>query len=301
MGNKFIAEPPKQSWQNTRWLSCWGKLPNFVQLYLYAVIPFQAMPVGPVDPPEWTSDPDDKQLAQCQSMFDDVEKTRDALEQKAWSTFGFVTFFFPLVSAALVFLLGGPSHKPTVRILGITFSIAAIVFLTFGFIAILRAVTVKTRQVLFLGSVIDFATDAYRAYDKKFHARGLMYCASFNAAMNAHIAQFVKTAHWLTAASVFSILIAAIPAGLTFMKEAPAVAKTEIVGTVALTSTEFAAIRDSIDKLSNKTEADRVVTETLLRINDRLMKVEAQAPSQGKRTSGDSKNKTSHQDRTRAK
>lgn len=301
MSNKFIAEPPKQSWQNARWLSFWNKLPKFVQLYLYAVIPFQATPVGPADPPEWTSDPDDKQLAQCQSMFDEIEKTRDALEQKAWSTFGFVTFFFPVVSAALIFLLGGPSHKPTASILGITFSIAAMVFLTFGFVAILRAVTVKTRQALFLGSVIDFTTGTYRTYNKKFHARGLLYCASSNAAMNDHIAQFVKTAHWFTAASVFSILIAAIPAGLALMTDTPAVTKTEIVGTVALTSAELVAIRDGIDKLANKTEADRVVAENLQRITDRLMKIEAQVVSQDKRKSGTSKDKTTHQDRKTAK
>ena len=53
---------------------------------------------------------------------------------------------------------------------------------------------------------------------KPFRARGLLYCASMNTAINDHIAQFVKGAHMLTAAAVVALLMAAIPTSIMFLR-----------------------------------------------------------------------------------
>lgn len=67
-------------------------------------------------------------------------------------------------------------------------------------ISIIRAVSVQIRESLFIDAVIDTDKETFRTYDRQFHARGLLYCASVNSAMNAHIGQFVRGAHILSGA-----------------------------------------------------------------------------------------------------
>jgi hypothetical protein len=91
------------------------------------------------------------------------------------------------------------------------------VCLLLGFISAIRAVGVKENQTLFLDSVLT-EDGQFRKYSEAFRARGLLYCASMNTAMNDHIAQFVKGAHILTAIAVLVLLAAAIPTSLVFLR-----------------------------------------------------------------------------------
>lgn len=91
----------------------------------------------------------------------------------------------------------------------------------------------------------------FRTYDKAFHARGLLYCASVNQGMNGHIAQFVKGAHVLTALAVLALLVAAVPSILLLPTDA-APAKTEIVGPVNIAAPSLVDLKTEIATLGNE-------------------------------------------------
>jgi hypothetical protein len=119
-----------------------------------------------------------------------------------------------------------------------------------AFISAVRAVAVKGGETLFLDSVIH-ESGQFRKYNEGFHARGLLYCASMNTAMNDHIAQFVKGAHILSAASVLLLLAAAIPSGAVFLRLPASPTQTQIVGPVSLSLPELTALRDDVANLKN--------------------------------------------------
>jgi septal ring factor EnvC (AmiA/AmiB activator) len=70
-----------------------------------------------------------------------------------------------------------------------------------------------------------------------------------NTAMNDHIAQFVKGSHILTASAVLVLLIAAIPASISFLDQSASPNRTSIVGSVSITSDDLAALSDHLSTL----------------------------------------------------
>jgi hypothetical protein len=110
---------------------------------------------------------------------------------------------------------------------------------------------VQVRETLGMGAMIDLRAGAFRIYDKAFHARGFLYCASVNQGMNGHIAQFVKGAHILTALAVLALLVAAVPSILLLPTDAGP-AKTEIVGPVNIAAPSLVDLKAEIAMLSNE-------------------------------------------------
>jgi hypothetical protein len=67
--------------------------------------------------------------------------------------------------------------------------------------------------------------------------------------MNDHIAQFVKGAHVLSAASVLLLLVAAIPTIAVFLRLPASPTQTQIVGPVTLSLPDLTALRDDVASL----------------------------------------------------
>jgi hypothetical protein len=95
--------------------------------------------------------------------------------------------------------------------------------------------SVQVRQTLGVGAIIDLDAGEFRKYNNVFHTRGLLFCASFNEAMNARIAELVKGAHILTAIAVVALVIAALPS-IYLLAPSDATTKTQIVGPVDIAS-----------------------------------------------------------------
>lgn len=255
MTPRFIAKPPlsvdRRSLLN-------HVRQSFKRLWFIAwqiVVPFKSGPEEIESFPTPTAEPTDEQLEQSQWMFDQAEKRRVHLEQKAQSTFGLMIFLVPLLASLFVFFSSRVATSGAVsRTLVIGFMLVPALFLLLGFISALRAISVKNGQALFLGSVIE-EDGQFRKYSKAFHAQGLLYCA----AMNDHLAQFVKGAHLLTAAAVIVLVILALPASFVLLNSPPSPSQTKILGPVDVSSAELRAVcadvtslKQDIQTLSNR-------------------------------------------------
>jgi protein-S-isoprenylcysteine O-methyltransferase Ste14 len=243
----------------------------FWRILWQTLAPFNERPEPPEDPPQ-PSDVDEKQVEQCQKIFDDVETTRDNLEQKARATFTMVAFLTPLIASFFAFVFGRTTPDFITQMVAICFAGASSLFLLLAFISIARAVSVRSREKLFLGSVLDFEKKKFRKYDRAFQVRGLLYCSSVNQAMNDHIAQFVKGAHILTAIAVVMLVIAAVPAAMLFSTQA-APTKAEIVGQVNISSAALMRVQSDIENISRELSllaSDKTRDEWVARLDSRV-------------------------------
>jgi hypothetical protein len=254
MSSEFIARPPLFLGQGSqkglaRHLS--RILRGFGRILFQTFVPFNPRPEEPADLSELAGEFDDDQLKQCEKIFDQIEGTRVQLEQKARSTFAVTSFLAPLLAAILLFLLAQTTPQTTSRTFAIVFAASSFIFLLLGFVTIMRAVSVQERQTLLHSAVIDFEKRQIREYNKTFHARGLLYCASANQAMNDHVAQFVKGAHILTAFAVLALVVAAMPAAFTLSNLPSTPVKAELIGSVRISSDSLTELQKSIAKVSN--------------------------------------------------
>ncbi len=215
-------------------------------------------------------------VAQCQWIFDQAGERRVHLEQKAQSTFGLMVFLVPLLASVFVFIIGRGTTSSTIIATLILVCLSAFLLLL-GFVSAVRAVAVKENQTLYLQSILN-EEGQFRLYSAAFRARGLLYCASMNTAMNDHIAQFVKGAHMLTAAAVLVLLIAAIPTSIVFLNATPSPVQTKIIGSVSVSSLEVSALRDDVATLRNdiqKLSNDRVTADELKALEDKVAGLDA--------------------------
>jgi len=289
MTSHFIAKPPSPV--------KWNAIPQYLRrmgqsvayIIWQIVVPFKSRPdeIEPLPEPDPSITVSESHVKQCQWIFDQAESRRVNLEQKAQSTFSLMVFLVPLLASIFVFIL---SRGTTSRTLFLTSVLAVISasFLLLGFISAVRAVAVKGGETLFLNSVID-ESGQFRKYSESFHARGLLYCASMNTAMNDHIAQFVKGAHILTAAAVVVLLVAAIPASIALSTAPTSPVQTQIVGPVTFSSPELislsgdvAAMKKEIEKLSSAkaTEGElKLLEQKIQKLDEKLGRIQRVAPA----------------------
>jgi len=214
---------------------------------------FRPTPAPPLDPPEPSKGIDDKQLGQCVKIAEREEAARRYLEDKARSTFGMTSFVAPLLFAVVIFLLGRTGGSIW-NVWGFLFAGIAVVLLMLSFLSVLRAQAVQERQELFLHSVIDEEKADFRKYDAGFYARGLLWCASVNTAMNAHVAQFVKGAQILTGLTAITTVLAAVPAAFLFSDPVAPVSKMEVVGSVTVTASQAEQLRSLLSQIAADVE-----------------------------------------------
>ena len=111
MGNdslgRFRAQPPRP-------IPAAGvakHLLRFVESFAYflwqIVIPFQTQPEQIANFPESAVDSGVKEptVKECQWIFDQTEQRRNALEQKAQSTFGLMVFLVPFITSAFLYII----------------------------------------------------------------------------------------------------------------------------------------------------------------------------------------------------
>ena len=247
----YIAQPPGRipifSKEGAK--SLWGYMKLLGFIVVQPLLPFRPAPTAPLDPPEPSMEVDEKQLAQCVKIAEREEATRKYLEEKARSTFGMTSFVAPLLFAVLIFLLGRTGNSAW-NIWAFAFGGLALLLLILSFLSVLRAQAVQERQELFLQSVIDEKRKDFRKYDAGFYARGLLWCASVNTAMNGLIAQFVRGAQILTGLTAIATVLAAIPAAFLFSIPSATIAKTEVVGTVTVAGLEAAQLRSQLAQIA---------------------------------------------------
>lgn len=259
MEKEFIGRPPLPlgrgsggSFLKQIWRLCVG----FKDFLWIAIIPFNPRPEEILEPPQVRSDDvDDKQLEQCQRIFDDVESSRVQLEQKARATFTLIAFLVPLLASIFVFLLEQTSLNSNEYKVSVILLLVSSVLLVFGFISIVRAISLKTVEKPFLQSVFDFEKKEFRKYNKAVHARGLLYCASMNQGMNDHISQFVKGAHILSACSIIMFAAGAVSIALAHQpKASSSLTKIEVIGLIAPLTSDLIELRNEMETLnkSNK-------------------------------------------------
>lgn len=251
MNSQFIAKPPS----HVGWRSLpkhLNRLWQSVKYVLWQIIaPFNPRPdeIEPFPDPDGEIAVTEAHVKQCQWIFDQAETRRAHLEQKAQSTYALMLFLVPLLASFFVFVIGKGTTSRTLAVMLVLTTVSA-VFLLLAFISAVRAVAVKGGETLFLDSVIH-ESGQFRKYSEGFHARGLLYCASMNTAMNDHIAQFVKGAHILSAASILLLLAAAIPTSAVFLRLPASPTQTQIVGPVSLSFPELTALRDDVASLKH--------------------------------------------------
>jgi hypothetical protein len=85
-------------------------------------------------------------------------------------------------------------------------------FLLLAFVAILRALSVRPHQALFLDTVIDPQSDSIRAFDPDFVGRGLLFVAAHRHAMCDHMAAFVRAGQLFLVIGVVCATAGAMPA-----------------------------------------------------------------------------------------
>ena len=180
------------------WLRGLRKLfEQFVLIVIQPLTPYESTPPQPKnDIPRPPKDLPKSQLAQCQAIFEEAQDRREHIERKAQWTFAAIAILIPFhASASLFLILELPLEKGIGTFLFVLLLFAAL-FLILSFLSAARALSVQPRQFLFIKAIIN-EDGTFRKYKRHFHARGLLYCASTNTAMNDHIAQFVKGAQVL--------------------------------------------------------------------------------------------------------
>lgn len=217
--SSYTAQPPgilgtgigggvaRQSWRLLRglWTALWTPF-----------VPFNPVPEPILVPPEPPDEVTPETVAQCEKIYERTETTRKFVEEKARATFAILSFLAPLTGAGFVFLLSQAEEAGLTYHLAKWLIIAAGALIFVAFLSIARATAVKAHMDMLLNSVIDEASGSFKPYDAKNHVRGLLYCASWNGGMNAHVAQFVRGAHILVSISVVLSFIAAAPLGSAY-------------------------------------------------------------------------------------
>lgn len=266
MTPRFIAAPPERVKFKLLWEHIRLQLQKFLVILVQCFVPFRPQPEAIDDIPETDAKVNSEQVAQCQKILDEADGRREHLEQKAQSTFGLIAFLAPLVISAFAYLAGSAENAIAENrgwLVGA--SVISAVFMLLAFVSVARAVSVKAAERLFVMSVID-DNGRFREYNEAFHARGLLYCAAMNEAMNDHIAQFVKGAHVLTVAAILALLIGAAPIGLRALNSPSTMEQSELSGLKDVTAIGLAEVRDELSRLRHDLQERQLTDEWVKRL-----------------------------------
>lgn len=279
MSPKFIAEPPKPIKWGGLAQHFWRLVHRFFWIVWWSICPFKDRPEEIDSLPEPKTKIDEKHVTLAQAIFDQTSSRRSQLEQKAQWTFALMLFLVPALVSLFVFAVSKmPSSHATLRAFAIGPLILSALLLFVGFVAAVRAISVKGHETLFIKSLVDDAGE-FKKYKEADHARGLLYCAAMNEGTNDHIAQFVKGAHVMTAVAITALVLAAVPTCYVLTGLGSSPTEMKMVRLVEVTPPDANTVRDDLARLNAEIRTllsnSRAESNDLKRLQGRVSDLDA--------------------------
>lgn len=147
-----------------------------------------------------------KLLQRIEQLWEAARTRSEHLEQKSTATLSGLGIAAPIVIALSAFIVKEPSISAWVRFTALLLVALAIASMVMGFLAILRALSVREREELGIDSVV--VSRAFRKATDDFHGRGLLYVYIKQQALNDHVADFIRASQMFLAISVALVLLA---------------------------------------------------------------------------------------------
>lgn len=147
-----------------------------------------------------------KLLQRIEQLWQAARTRSEHLEQKSTATLSGLGIAAPIVIAFSAFIVKEPSISAWVRYASQLFLALAIASMAMGFLAILRALSVREREELGIDSVV--VSHTFRTATDDFHGRGLLYVYIKQQALNDHVANFIRASQMFLAISVAFVLLA---------------------------------------------------------------------------------------------
>lgn len=147
-----------------------------------------------------------KLLHRIEQLWEAARTRSEHLEQKSTATLSGLGIAAPIVIALSAFIVKEPSISAWVRYTSLLLVALAIASMVMGFLAILRALSVREREELGIDSVV--VSRAFRKATDDFHGRGLLYVCIKQQALNDHVANFIRASQMFLAISVALVLLA---------------------------------------------------------------------------------------------
>jgi hypothetical protein len=223
------------------------RAPLFLRRLGYAfVFPFLAYPKpGPTGLKDIPDTVDDEQVDQAKLIFDQAEGHRAALEDKARSIFGTITFLAPIVASTSLFLFKQTSGGTLFRDTALALTALAVIMLLVALLSVWRALEVKELEGVGLDAVLD-PDFKFRKYDQVRRAQMYLQCALSNQVVHNRIADLVRGSQTLTLLAVVTFIGAAGLAGWAYVRADSAPAEIRIAGPIEVKSSDLQSVRMSI-------------------------------------------------------
>ncbi|MFX0185469.1 MAG: hypothetical protein ACFE95_20490 [Candidatus Hodarchaeota archaeon] len=254
---------------------------------------FASYDIRPQSPTNFTSkmpkgNISEEQLKLCQHIYDESKNRDEKLTNKANATLSTIAILVPLMLSALAYIRSVTAITPWYHRLSTAVITTSLAFLLLAFIAAFRALFIRGYEALYLNAVIDSDEKGVKPYSVDTHARGLLWCATNNTAMNDQKADFVRASHLFVTISVIMLIVSAAP---IIYAPTPEDKTQQVKGTMQITSdsieTLLADIRNEI-KATRESSIDRSDFQNRIRlINERMLLIEKEIENMQKRTEED--------------
>lgn len=147
-----------------------------------------------------------KLLQRIEQLWGAARVRSEHLEQKSTATLSGLGITAPIVIALSAFIVKEPSISAWIRYASLFLVVLAIASMAMGFLAILRAMSIREREELGIDSIV--ASETFRKATDDFHGRGLLYVYAKQQAINDHIADFIRASQMFLAIAVALVLLA---------------------------------------------------------------------------------------------
>lgn len=147
-----------------------------------------------------------KLLQRIEQLSEAARVRSTHLEQKSTATLSGLGIAAPIVIALSAFIVKEPSISLWVRYSALSLVVLAISSMAMGFLAILRALSVREREELGIDSIVESRT--FKKATDNYHGRGLLYVYIRQQALNDHVADFVRASQTFLAIAVVLVLLA---------------------------------------------------------------------------------------------
>jgi hypothetical protein len=147
----------------------------------------------------------------CERIYEESEERMNKIEEKSNGLLTIFSIITPLIISVIVYTSTIESLPLLWRVSVILMSITSLILVVLGFVACIRAITVKSRYSMNVHTVFDKSNNRVKDYNPDIYGRGLIWCGLMNHAMSDHIAEFVRASTFLLLLSVFILLLSVLP------------------------------------------------------------------------------------------